>query len=188
MSVINIVLLISSYILNIKPNILPSFYNIKNNIKNNNINMIDDSNLFNISDEILGLKLFTATETKHLTIKWLYNIINDDIIHPDFVMDDIVSTLTYSIKTPDKYDLYIAYMPYRFDEEPQFIGYLSIIPDKKILSIQQICTNPLNKDASFTKFKNSISILAKNSNVYLSPKPLKFILNPRYYLEFTQSF
>lgn len=183
MSLINIVLLISSYIFNIKPNVQSPCYNIKNNI-----NMIDDYNLFNSSDEILGLKLYTATEVNYITIDWLYNMINKDMSHPHFVMDDIVNTLAYSIKPPEKYDLYIAYIPNRFEDEPQFIGYFSIIPDKKILSIQQICTNPFIKDASLSKFKKSIGVLARRSNVYLSPKPLKFILNPRYYLEFTQSF
>ena len=179
MSVLNIILLLTGYSSYIKPSNIYNFN--KFSVKMNNDNM------FNM-DDVLGLKLFKPNDTKELTIKWLYKTLEDPTIHPSFIIDDVINTLAYSVKKTDKSDLFIAYMPNSYDNEPQFIGYFSIKPDKKILSIEQICTNPFIKDPSLTDYKNRIQILARKSNVLLSPKPLKYIVNPRYYLEFTQSF
>ena len=35
--------------------------------------------------------------------------------------------------------------------------------------------------------KKSLQILAKNSHVLLYPQPLKYLMNPRYFIEFSQS-
>ena len=37
------------------------------------------------------------------------------------------------------------------------------------------------------EFKKSLQILAKNSHVLLYPQPLKYLMNPRYFIEFSQS-
>ena len=177
MSVLNIVILVTSYFTYFKPITIPNI----------NIKMIDDNNIFN-TDGISGLKLFKAQDTKDFTIRWLYKTLEEPTLSPSFVINDLVNMLTYSVKEPDKYDLFIAYMPDRFEDEPQFIAYVSIKPNLKLLSIEQICTNPFNKDCSLTDYKKKLLILATNSNVKLSVQPLKYITNPRYYLEFTQSF
>ena len=78
-------------------------------------------------------------------------------------------------------------MPNRFDDEPHFIGCFSIKPDKRVLSIEQICTNPFIKDSSLTDYKKKLTNLARQSGVVLYPQPLKYLINPRYYIEFTQS-
>lgn len=177
MSILNIVLFTISYSTLFKPQ-----YHV-----NNQINIVMNQNDFN-TDEVLGLKLLKPNETKDLTIKWLYKSLEEDYIHPSIVLHDLVSTLSYSIKEPEPYDLFIGYKPNKFEEEPHFIGYFCIKPDRKMLTVEQICTNPNVKNPSFTNFKNKITILAQKSNVLLYPQPLKYISNPRYYLEFTQSF
>lgn len=180
MSVLNVILFITSYLTAFNPSVAPhlSIPNIKMNM---------DDNMLNSSYKFAnGLKLFSAKETKEMGINWLYNTLDNVESHPTFVLGDIVSTITYTLKEPDKYDLYIAYMPDRF-EEPHFIGCFSIKPDKRLLSIEQICTNPLITDTSLTDYKKRLTSLASNSNVLLYPQPLKYLINPRYYLEFTQS-
>lgn len=177
MSILNIVILGMSYTTLINPQ-----YHV-----NNKINIIMNENNFN-ADEVLGLKLLKPNETKDLAIKWLYKSLEEDYTHPSIVLHDLVSTLSYSIKEPEKYDLFISYKPNNFEDEPHFIGFFCIKPDRKMLTIEQICTNPNVKNPSFTNFKNKLKILAQKSNVLLYPQPLKYISNPRYYLEFTQSF
>ncbi len=148
----------------------------------------DDLNFLNNSDKFSnGLKLFTAKETKDTAIKWLYGTLDEVNNHPTFVLSDIVSTISYSLKESDRYDLYVAYKPNRFDDEPHFIGCFLINPEKRILSIEQICTNPFIKDTSLTDYKKRLTNLASHSGVVLYPQPLKYLINPRYYMEFTQS-
>ena len=159
----------------------------KPTIPNINIKMTSNDDMFN-TDDVLGLKLFKAYDTKDLTIRWLHRTLDETTQSKTFVIDDLVNMLSYSIKEPEKYNLFIAYMPNNYEEQPEFIGYFSIQPDKKILSLLQICTNPFNKNTSLTNYKKKLINLATNSNVRLSIQPLKYIKNPRYYLEFTQSF
>lgn len=165
-----------------------SYFKQTNNYNLNKFSIkMRNDDMFN-TDDILGLKLFKPNDTRKQTIKWLYKTLDDPNIHRSFIIDDVINILACSVKNTENSDLFIAYMPKPYDEEPQFIGYFSIKPEKKILSIEQICTNPFIKDASLTDYKNRIQILARKSNVLLSAKPLKYIVNPRYYLEFTQSF
>lgn len=148
----------------------------------------DDLNFINNIDQFSnGLTLFTAKDTTTTTIKWLYKTLDKVDNYPSFVLGDIVSTITYSIKEPDRYDLYIAYKPNKFDDEPHFIGCFSIKPEKRILSIKHICTNPFIKDTSLTDYKKKLTNLASKSGVLLYTQHLKYIINPRYYMEFTQS-
>lgn len=182
MSVLNIVILMSSYLTCYNPINTPLISRInKINMKNDDFNMLNNSNKF--SD---GLKLFNAKTTKDTAIQWLYATLEESDRHPTFVINDLVSTITYSIKEPDKYDLYIAYMPNRF-EDPHFIGCFSVKPDKRLLSVEQICTNPFIDDTSLTDYKRKLKNLAATSGVVLYPQPLKYLMNPRYYLEFSQS-
>tara|TARA_Y100000591_G_C21702376_1_gene628941 strand:- start:330 stop:887 length:558 start_codon:yes stop_codon:yes gene_type:complete len=155
----------------------------------NNFKMqIDDYNTLNSSNRFSdGLKLYNAKVTKETTIKWLYTTLNDADKYPKFVINDLVNTLTYSIKEPNETDLYIAYIPVRF-EDPHFIGCFSIKPDKKLLSIEQICTNPYIKETNLGDFKKKLKNLAATSGVVLYPQPLKYLINPRYFLEFSQLF
>lgn len=182
MGIINILIMILSY---------SNCFNIGIYPKHLNKNILmkqDDYNFLNNSDKFSnGLKLFTAKTTKDTSIKWLYRTLDEVNNHPTFVINDLVSTISYSIKEPDQYDLYIAYMPNRFEDEPHFIGCFSIKPEKRLLSIEQICTNPFIKDSSLTDYKKKLTNLAKQSGVVLYPQPLKYLINPRYYIEFTQS-
>lgn len=148
----------------------------------------DDLNFLNNSDKFSnGLKLFTSKDTKETAIKWLSATLDEVDLHPTFVLGDIVSTISYTLKEPDRYDLYIAYKPNRFDDDFHFIGCFSIKPEKRMLSIEQICTNPFIKDTSLTDYKKRLTNLASQSGVVLYPQPLKYLINPRYYMEFTQS-
>ena len=65
--------------------------------------------------------------------------------------------------------------------------FIKVGKNKRYLSIEQICTNPFIVDSSLTEFKKSLQILAKNSHVLLYPQPLKYLMNPRYFIEFSQS-
>lgn len=182
MSVLNIVLLLSSYITYYNP-IMPTNINRINKISmkdDEDYSMLNNSNKF--TD---GLKLFDAKTTKDTAIKWLHSTLDEGDKHPTFVVNDLVSTITYSIKEPEKYDLYIAYMPNRF-EDPHFIGCFSVKPDRRLLSIEQICTNPFIEDTSLTDYKKKLKNLAATSGVVLYAQPLKYLINPRYYLEFSQ--
>ena len=118
-------------------------------MKDDDYSMLNNSNKF--SD---GLKLFNAKTTKDTAIQWLYATLEESDRHPTFVINDLVSTITYSIKEADKYDLYIAYMPNRF-EDPHFIGCFSVKPDKRLLSVEQICTNPFYKRYLLTDYKEN---------------------------------
>ena len=133
-----------------------------------------------------GLKLFNSKSTKETTIQWLYKTLEDPDDHPTFVISDLVSTLTFANKEQDKRNIYIAYIP-NVNQEPHFIGCFTVNPEKRYLSIEQICTNPFIVDSSLTEFKKSLQILAKNSHVLLYPQPLKYLMNPRYFIEFSQS-
>ena len=177
MSILNIVIFTMCYSISIQPN----------HVVNKNINIFMNENNFN-TDDVLGLKLLKPNETKELTIKWLHKSLEEEYIHPSIVIHDLVSILSYSIKEPETYNLFIGYIPNKFEDEPHFIGYFSIKPDKKMLTIEQVCTNPNIKNPSFTNFKNKLQILAQKSNVLLYPQPLKYITNPRYYLEFSRLF
>jgi hypothetical protein len=182
MGIINILIMTLSYCYCFNTGIHPK------HINKNIIMKQDDFNFLNNSDKFSnGLKLFTAKTTKDTSIKWLYGTLDEVNLHPTFVISDLVSTISYCLKEPDQYDLYIAYMPNRFDDEPHFMGCFSIKPDKRVLSIEQICTNPFIKDSSLTDYKKKLTNLAKQSGVVLYPQPLKYLINPRYYIEFTQS-
>ncbi len=133
-----------------------------------------------------GLKLFNSKLTKEITIKWLYKTLEDVDDHPTFVITDLVSTLTFANGEQTKRNIYIAYIP-NLNQEPHFIGCFKVNPEKRYLSIEQICTNPFIVDSSLTEFKKSLQILAQNSHVLLYPQPLKYLMNPRYFIEFSQS-
>ena len=157
MSVLNIILLLSSYLTCYNPTINTNLQRVnKINMKDDDYSMLNNSNKFTN-----GLKLFNAKTTKDTAIKWLHSTLDEGDKHPTFVVSDLVSTITYSIKEPDKYDLYIAYMPDRF-EDPHFIGCFSIKPDRRLLSIEQICTNPFVKDTSLTDYKKKIKKFSSN--------------------------
>lgn len=145
----------------------------------NNLNNYKDSN---------GLKLYSAKDTTTTAIKWLYKTTDDTNIntdYPTFVLIDLVNIINYSLKKNDKCDLYIAYVPDRF-EEPHFMGSFLINPASRLLSIKQICTNPFVKETSLTEYKKKLINLSVASGVVLYTKPLKYLSNPRYYLEFNQ--
>tara|TARA_Y100000389_G_scaffold197294_1_gene231641 strand:- start:1655 stop:2113 length:459 start_codon:yes stop_codon:yes gene_type:complete len=133
-----------------------------------------------------GLKLLNSKSTKEITIKWLYKTLEDQDDHPTFLISDLVSTLSLTNSEQSKRNLYIAYIPVP-TQEPHFIGCFNINPEKRYLSIEQICTNPFIVDSSLTEFKKSLQILARNSHVLLYPQPLKYLINPRYFIEFSQS-
>ena len=158
--------------------ILPhSNHNIKMN--QNNFDLLNSTKGYTN-----GLKLMSAKSTQDQVITWLYETMNEPKVHPTFVMSDLVSTLTYSSKEPDKYDLFIGYQPNKF-EDIEFIGCFHIDPEKRLLCIEQICTNPFAKETSLTDYKKKLNNIAKSSGVLLYPKPLKYLINPRYYLEFS---
>ena len=163
----------------------------RHNIVVNNVNkqnykrMCLENNLNNFKDSN-GLKLYSAKDTTTTAIQWLYKtteVTNSDC--PTFVLIDIVNTINYSLKKNDKCDLYIAYVPDRF-EEPHFIGSFLINPANRLLSIKQICTNPFIKETSLTEYKTKLINLSISAGVVLYTKPLKYLSNPRYYLEFNQ--
>ena len=167
----------------------PRIFVNSNNKNNKNLIMSIDDN-----DDVLGdyykyskgLKLFNNKLAKETTITWLYKTLEDPDDHPTFVISDLVSTLTFANGEQDKSIIYIAFIPNE-SEEPHFIGCFRIIAEKRYLSIEQICTNPFILDSSLTEFKKSLKILAKNSHVVLYPQPLKYLMNPRYFIEFSQS-
>jgi len=144
----------------------------------NNLNNYKDSN---------GLKLYSAKETTTTAINWLYKTTdnNNNIDYPTFVLIDLVNIINYSLKKNENCDLYIAYVPDRF-EDPHFMGSFLINPASRLLSIKQICTNPFVKETSLTEYKKKLINLSIASGVVLYTKPLKYLSNPRYYLEFNQ--
>jgi len=153
-------------------------YTFIKNTKNTKMCLRDNLNSYN------GLKLYSAKDTTTTAIKWLYKT-NEDTNYPTFVLTDLVSIINYSLKKNENCDLYIAYVPDRF-EEPHFIGSFLINPANRLLSIKQICTNPFVKETSLSEYKKKIINLSISSGVVLYTKPLKYLSNPRYYLEFTQ--
>jgi len=165
--------------------LLISSPNINSNI---NIKMCLEDNLNNINNykDSNGLKLYSAKDTTTTAIKWLYKTVevtNNE--YPTFVLIDLVNIINYSLKKNEKCDLYIAYVPDRF-EEPHFIGSFLINPANRLLSIKQICMNPFVKETSLTEYKKNLINLSIASGVVLYTKPLKYLSNPRYYLEFNQ--
>jgi hypothetical protein len=165
--------------------LLISSPNINSNI---NIKMCLEDNLNNINNykDSNGLKLYSAKDTTTTAIKWLYKTVevtNNE--YPTFVLIDLVNIINHSLKKNEKCDLYIAYVPDRF-EEPHFIGSFLINPANRLLSIKQICMNPFVKETSLTEYKKNLINLSIASGVVLYTKPLKYLSNPRYYLEFNQ--
>jgi hypothetical protein len=161
--------------------------NNRNNRNNkNNGKMCLEENLKNYRDSN-GLKLYSAKETTTMAIHWLYKTTeytnNNNI--PTFVLIDLVSMINDSLKKTENYELYIAHVPDRF-EDPHFIGSFLINPKNRILSINQICTNPFVKETSLSEYKKNIINLSMASGVAFNSKPLKYVSNPRYYLEFNQ--
>jgi hypothetical protein len=157
--------------------------NINNNIK---LCLYDNLNNLNNYKDSNGLKLYSAKDTTTTAIQWLYKTsTNSDTNYPTFVLIDLVNTINYSLKKNEKCDLYIAYVPDRF-EEPHFMGSFLINPANRLLSIKQICTNPFIKETSLTEYKKKLINLSIGSGVILYTKPLKYLSNPRYYLEFNQ--
>ena len=92
MGIINILIMILSY---------SNCFNIGIYPKHLNKNILmkqDDYNFLNNSDKFSnGLKLFTAKTTKDTSIKWLYRTLDEVNNHPTFVINDLVSTISYSI-------------------------------------------------------------------------------------------
>ena len=157
--------------------------------KNKNIKhygtMCLEENLKNYKDSN-GLKLYSAKETNTMAINWLYKTTeytNNNI--PTFVLIDLVSIINDTLKKPENYTLYIAHVPDQF-EDPHFIGSFLITPENRILSIKQLCTNPFVKETSLSEYKKKIINLSITSGVAFNSKPLKYVSNPRYYLEFNQ--
>lgn len=185
MILINILLTVTSLLIS-SPNINS---NINTNINSNiNIKMCLEDNLNNINNykDSNGLKLYSAKDTTTTAIKWLYKTVevtNNE--YPTFVLIDLVNIINHSLKKNEKCDLYIAYVPDRF-EEPHFIGSFLINPANRLLSIKQICMNPFVKETSLTEYKKNLINLSLASGVVLYTKPLKYLSNPRYYLEFNQ--
>jgi hypothetical protein len=169
--------------------LLISTHNINTNTNiNSNIKMCLEDNLNNINNykDSNGLKLYSAKDTGTTAIKWLYKTVevtNNE--YPTFVLIDLVNIINYSLKKNEKCDIYIAYVPDRF-EEPHFIGSFLINPANRLLSIKQICMNPFVKETSLTEYKKNLINLSISSGVVLYTKPLKYLSNPRYYLEFNQ--
>lgn len=157
----------------------------KNGNTRNNGKMCLEENLKNYKDSN-GLKLYSAKETNRMAIDWLYKTTeytNNNI--PTFVLIDLVSIINESLKKTENYDLYIAHVPDRF-EDPHFIGSFLMNPKNRILSINQICTNPFVKETSLSEYKKKLINLSITSGVAFNSKPLKYVSNPRYYLEFNQ--
>lgn len=176
----NILLTITSLLIS-SPN---SITNINSNI-NSNIKMCLEDNLNNNND-YNRLKLYSAKDTTTTAIKWLYKTTDSaNNEYPTFVLLDLVNIINHSLKKNEKSDIYIAYVPDRF-EEPHFIGSFLINPANRLLSIKQICTNPFVKETSLTEYKKNLINLSVASGVVLYTKPLKYLSNPRYYLEFNQ--
>ena len=178
MLVLNLALISFSFI---SKNLLILPYSNKYNI---NMNQNNFDFLNSTKGYTNGLKLMNAKSTQDQVITWLYATMNEPKVHPTFVRSDLVSTLSYASKEIDRYDLFIGYKPDKF-EDPEFIGCFNIDPEKRLLCIEQICTNPFAKETSLTDYKKKLSNLAKASGVLLYPKPLKYLINPRYYLEFS---
>lgn len=178
---LNLVFLFFAYIT--FPNPCLNNYKYKNKIT---MSIDDDDIIGDYYKFSKGLKLFNAKSTHETTISWLYKTLEDPDDHPTFVISDLVSALTFANAEQNKRTIYIAYIP-NSNEEPHFIGCFRVIPEKRYLSIEQICTNPFIVDSSLTEFKKSLQILAKNSHVLLYPQPLKYLMNPRYFIEFSQS-
>jgi hypothetical protein len=179
MILINILLTVTSLLIS-NPNI--------NSNSNINIKMCLEDNLNNINNykDSNGLKLYSAKDTTTTAIKWLYKTVevtNNE--YPTFVLIDLVNIINHSLKKNEKCDIYIAYVPDRF-EEPHFIGSFLINPANRLLSIKQICMNPFVKETSLTEYKKNLINLSLASGVVLYTKPLKYLSNPRYYLEFNQ--
>jgi hypothetical protein len=167
-----------------------SFFSTPNIVVNKIINakMCLEDNLNNLNNykEYNGLKLYSAKDTTTTAIKWLYKTTEvPNTEYPTFVLIDLVNIINHSLKKNENCDLYIAYIPDRF-EEPHFIGSFLINPANRLLSIKQICTNPFVKETSLTEYKTKLISLSIASGVVLYTKPLKYLSNPRYYLEFNQ--
>tara|TARA_B100001093_G_scaffold505030_1_gene561706 strand:+ start:68 stop:622 length:555 start_codon:yes stop_codon:yes gene_type:complete len=160
-------------------------FKLNNNLISKTV-MCASNNIFNSTKGFTnGLILLNAKDTQQFAISWLYKSMDYIEEHPTFVLADLVSTLTFATNDISKYTLFIGYKPNSF-EEPHFISCCNIDPAKRLLCIEQICTNPFIFETSLTKYKKNLKNLAVSSGVLLHTQNLKYLINPRYYLEFSQ--
>jgi len=161
----------NSLITTMQPRIVPTM------VDNNFIKKINNSEPSNIV-------LLSNKNTNKLVKKWLHQITESDFEYPNFIYNELVNTITYTIINHTKYTLYVGYKE-NTDDEPIYISCLNLNPEKRILSVELICDSPFITESKITEFKKALNTVSQNSGVFLNIKPLRYLENQRHYLDFT---
>ena len=158
---------------------LPNYFN----------NLDKDSFIEDFSDNIkknpnTNLVVYSSMQVNYLVNKWLYDFIEKDHLYPDFIFQDIINTLTYTLCDDNTNHFYICFIPSNY-KQPSYIGCFKINSEKNLLDIEQLCINPAYIKPTISTFKEQLLAVTNESNISLNPRSLKTLINKRHYMDFS---